>query len=195
MPGAVILLNGASSAGKSTLAKATQARLPLAFWHYSIDHLLGAGILPRTRIDSGEFPWPTLRQSFFDGFHRSIPALAGAGNNLIVEHIIETREWMERLVGLLDGHDVFVVGLHCPLEELERRELARGDRRAGQARVDFETAHVYCEYDLELSGTEEVTAAARRLVSAWETRGHSGAFARMAARPRAGCPASPDATR
>lgn len=35
--GAIILLNGASSAGKSTLARALQARLPLPFRHWSID--------------------------------------------------------------------------------------------------------------------------------------------------------------
>ena len=57
MPGTIILLNGASSSGKSTLAQALQTQLHAPFWHYSIDHLLSANILPRTRIDSGGFPW------------------------------------------------------------------------------------------------------------------------------------------
>ena len=94
MTGKVILLNGASSAGKSTLASALQQQLPLPFWHYSIDHLAFARVLPHA---SGEFPWPTQRQQFFQGFHRSVHAFAAAGNNLIVEHITETESWTVRL--------------------------------------------------------------------------------------------------
>jgi len=182
MPGSVILLNGASSSGKSTLARAAQAILPVAFWHYSIDHLLLAGVLPQSRINNGEFPWSALRQPFFEGFHRSIPALVEAGNNLIVEHIIETREWMDRLIHLLSSYDVFIVGLHCSLPELERRESARGDRRIGEARADYETAHLYCEYDLQLDGADDAMASAAKLLTAWSSRGAGGAMAVMAGR-------------
>ena len=78
-----------------------------------------------------------MRPMFFEGFHRCLPALAGAGNNLIVEHIVETQPWMNLLVQVLEPFDVFFVGIHCPLPELERRELERGDRRIGEARQDY----------------------------------------------------------
>ena len=181
MPGSIILLNGASSSGKSTLAQALQVQLPAPFWHYSIDHLLSANILPRTRIDSGEFPWSGMRQQFFEGFHNSIPALATAGNRLIVEHIVETRAWLERLLRLLAALDVFFVGVHCPLHELERRERIRGDRRIGEARADFEVTHTSGRYDFECSSTEPASAVAARLIQAWHGRTAPGAFARMAA--------------
>jgi chloramphenicol 3-O phosphotransferase len=87
MAGKIILLNGASSSGKSTLARELQNRLDAPFWHYSIDHLIAAKILPSSRVKSAEFSWHDMRPSFFEGFHRSIPAFAEAGNNLIVEHI------------------------------------------------------------------------------------------------------------
>ena len=128
-PGKIILINGASSSGKTTLARALQKNLAEPFWHFSIDHLREARVLPIERIKSGEFTWPAMRPAFFEGFHRSLPALAAAGNNLIVEHIVETPAWMVRLVQLLAPFEVFFVGLHCPLPELERRERARGDRR------------------------------------------------------------------
>ena len=181
MHGSIILLNGASSSGKSTLAHALQAQLPAPFWHYSIDHLLSANLLPRARIDSGEFPWSDMRQPFFEGFHNSIPALARAGNHLIVEHIVETKPWMERLLRLLAGLDVFFVGVHCPLEELERREHIRGDRRIGEARADFEVTHRFGEYDFECSSTEPAHVIAARLIQAWQSRLAPSAFARMAA--------------
>ena len=56
MSGKIILLNGASSSGKSTLATALQAQMEEPFWHFSIDHLLAVGILPQERIDSSDFP-------------------------------------------------------------------------------------------------------------------------------------------
>jgi len=179
MPGKIILLNGASSSGKSTLAQALQGQLPLPFWHYSIDHLVAAKVLPGSRIDSGEFPWPTLRQNFFEGFHRSIPALAAAGNNLIVEHIVETQVWMDRLLHLLADFDVFFVGIHCPLEELERRERLRGNRRIGEARADFEVTHTFGRYDFECSSIDGVDLVARRVIDAWLARRMPSAFARM----------------
>ncbi len=180
MPGKIILLNGASSSGKSTLAAALQAALAEPFWHFSIDHLNAARVLPTARIASGEFPWPGLRPQFFDGFHRCLPALADAGNNLIVEHIVETQPWMRRLLVLLGHLDVFFVGLRCPLEELERRESARGDRRIGEARADFHTAHAFCTYDLEIDSTQPVEANVSTVISAWARRRRPSAFDRMA---------------
>jgi len=59
--GKIIFLHGASSSGKSTIARALQARIDEPFWHISIDHLRDAGILPSARITSGEFKWPEMR--------------------------------------------------------------------------------------------------------------------------------------
>jgi chloramphenicol 3-O phosphotransferase len=178
-PGKIILLNGASSSGKSTLAQALQRRLPLPFWHYSIDHLLAAKILPRSRIDSGEFPWPSQREQFFEGFHHSLRAFAAAGNNLIVEHIVETSAWMNRLLVLLENLDVFFVGIHCPLEELERRERERGDRRIGEARADFEITHTFGGYDFECTTTGDVDGIASSVIGAWIARSRPGVFDTM----------------
>jgi chloramphenicol 3-O phosphotransferase len=180
MSGKIILLNGASSSGKSTLARGLQHGLDEPFWHFSIDHLNDARVLPWDRIQSGEFPWSGLREAFFDGFHRCLPALAQAGNNLIVEHIVETRAWMDRLVGLLSAVDVFYVGIHCPLPELERRELERGDRRKGEAKSDCEITHTFGPYDFEVSSTEPNAKNVAAVVAAWKSRRRPSAFERMA---------------
>ncbi len=181
MAGKIILVNGASSSGKTTLCKALQDALEEPFWHYSIDHFRSAGVLPDARMRSGEFAWQELREPFFEGFHRCLPALAEAGNNLIVEHIVESQAWMDRLVGLLDGFDVFYVGLHAPLEVLEERELARGDRRIGEAREDLGHIHAYGIYDLELDSTVPVDQNVALLLKAWQARSRPTAFERMRA--------------
>ena len=97
-PGRIIFLNGASSSGNSTLAKVMQEALPEPFLHVSSDHLAASGMLPARRDPEGPFAWwQQMRPRFFDGFHRCLPALAAAGNDLIVEHIIEFRAWREDL--------------------------------------------------------------------------------------------------
>jgi chloramphenicol 3-O phosphotransferase len=184
MKGKIILVNGASSSGKSALCHALQATLDEPFWHYSIDHFRNTGVLPRQRIESGEFSWPALRPAFFDGFHRCLPALASTGNNLIVEHIVETAAWMSRLVRLLAPIDVFFVGLHCPLPELERRERQRGDRRTGEARQDHAIIHTFCTYDLEIDSTRPAGENAVAVITAWRARARPSAFTRMLAAER-----------
>jgi chloramphenicol 3-O phosphotransferase len=177
--GKLILLNGASSSGKSSIALALQAHIEEPFWHFSIDHLRDAGVLPLDRIRRGDFKWPSMREQFFEGFHRSLPAFACAGNNLIVEHIIETPIWMNRLVMLLSGFDVFFVAIHCPLDELKQREAGRGDRPVGDAGRDFETIHRHAVYDLELTSLIPPDENALRLAAAWRQRSRPSAFARL----------------
>lgn len=178
-PGRIILLNGASSSGKSSLARLIQARIDTPFWHISIDHLRDSGVLPTTRIRSGEFDWRMMREAFFLGFERSLLAYVEAGNDLVVEHIMESEEWLLRLTDTLAGHDVFFVGVHCALEELERRERERGDRPIGDARRDFHRIHSYCLYDFEVDALQDRQANADAIIAAWQARSNSAAFARL----------------
>ena len=180
--GKIILINGASSSGKSTLARQLQQTLPIPFWHFSFDHLRDSNALPMERVRSGEFDRSAMRPAVFDGFHRCLPVLAEAGNNLIVEHIVENEMWMSDLVKLLTGLDVFFVGVHCPLPELERRERERGNRRVGEARTDYQIVHGFAEYDLEIDSMQPCQTNVNTLVDAWECRQSPSAFERMAAR-------------
>lgn len=178
--GKIILLHGASSSGKSTLARRIQATLPEPFWHVSIDHLRDAGVLPSARIASGEFRWRDMRSDFFDGFHRSLAAFASAGNNLIVEHILDTAGWLEDLARLLSPFDVFLVGLHCSQEVLIAREAVRGDRPIGSAAKDHDTIHRGMLYDLELHNDRTPDENAAWLIAAWKERGARSVFAGLA---------------
>jgi chloramphenicol 3-O phosphotransferase len=171
--GRVIVLNGASSSGKSTLAKGLQGALDGPFLHVSSDQFVAAGMLPQRREGTGPFSWRQLRPRFFAGFHRCIPALAESGNDLIVEHVIEFRAWRSELASLMAGLDVFLVGVHCDLDELDRRELARGDRRIGEGRehVVVDRIHTFGPYDFEVDTTAGVsTELIQSVVTAWRRR-------------------------
>ena len=181
-PGKIILINGASSAGKSTLARSLQQTLGEPFLHWSFDHLRESHALPMARIRNGELDWAAMRPAVFDGFHRTLSAFAKAGNNLIVDHIIEQEQWLADLARLLARFDVFFVGVHCPLPELERREQQRSNRRPGEARRDFECVHRFAEYDLEIDATQPNESNVARVMTAWRARSRPTAFERIATR-------------
>jgi len=177
--GKIILINGPSSSGKTTLSLALQKRLSIPFIRFSFDLFIENKILPRDQIDQGIFSWQAMRPAVFDGLHRCIPTLAAAGNNVIFDHIIETEEWLHDLVRYLADFDVFFVGLHCSIEELERREIQRGDRRIGEARTDLQIVHRFGTYDLELNSENPAEENARKLIGAWEKHAYPSAFNKM----------------
>ena len=149
----VILLNGPSSSGKTTLGRALQSALGSPFFYWSSDQLVDAEVLPSVdrEAKTGEWSWRTIRPRFFDGFHRCAAAIADAGNDMILEHVIEFRSWYVDLVTLLRHHSVLFVGVHCEISELERREQLRGDRRVGEGRSHLEDGvHTWGRYDVEV---------------------------------------------
>lgn len=84
------------------------------------------------------------------GFHRSIAAMVSTGNHLIVDHVLLLPEWLHECANLLSGYSVILVGVVCPLEELERREKKRDARRQGFARGQFDRIHKGRTYDIEV---------------------------------------------
>ena len=156
------------------LSKSLQAELDDPFLHVSSDQFVAAGMFPSRRDDGGPFDWwHQVRPGFFAGFHRCLPALALAGNDLIVEHIMEFRSWRADLTVLLEGLDVFLVGVHCELDELDRRERLRGDRRLGEGRTHVEVDGIYTlgPYDFEVDTTAGIDAQlVRSVLAAWRRR-------------------------
>jgi chloramphenicol 3-O phosphotransferase len=140
-PGKIIFLNGVSSSGKSTLAKELQKRLSEPFLHLQLDDFIH--MLPSTD-DMDMF------MRMVSGMNRSIAGMSEEHNNLIVDHVLVDKSWMDQCLELLGGRYVLFVGLSCPLDELERRERKRDKRRQGFARAQIENIHLGKIYDIEL---------------------------------------------
>lgn len=177
--GQVIIINGPSSSGKTTLAFALQKQFDIPFLRFSFDLFLDNKALPVDRIRSGAFSWEAMKPSVIHGIHQCVSALAMAGNNVIFDHIIETQSSLNHLIQSVSGLDVFVVGLHCSLPELERREIQRGNRRPGEARMDLETVHEITSYDLELNSEDTPEHNTHLLIEAWKSRKRPGALEKM----------------
>jgi len=155
----VIFLNGTSSAGKSTLAKALQAALSRPYLHFCIDAF--EEMLPPVREGQPEFATTPMLTKMLAGMHGSLAAMVEAGNNLIVDHLLiensEPSNWVYDCVSRLTDYDVLMVGVHCSPEETDRREQARGDRRIGLAAWQREHMHQRVSYDVEVDTSTEST--------------------------------------
>ncbi len=177
LKGRVILLNGPSSAGKSTLAETLKQMLTDPYVIESIDQYsdlftnyisayqntgqalgqsMSTGIkLPRDIIRTPQ-PGMALGFQMIAGFHRMIAAKAKEGHLLIVDHVIEQQRWLKEMVQLCEGVEVIFIGVHCSLEELERREIKRGDRYLGLSRRQLRNVHAHKIYDLEIDTTSNL---------------------------------------
>ena len=165
--GRILVLNGTSSSGKSTLAKALQTLLPEPWLVVGIDTFVFA--LPRRYLDQpawsevfryvrpdgateGPFRIETgpLGQQLVAGMHRSVAALAEAGLSVIVDHVLLETAWLDDARRCWAPFDWSLVGVRCPLAVVEQRERDRRDRTLGQAAAQFAIVHEDRAYDLEV---------------------------------------------
>jgi len=131
-PGRVLLLNGPSSAGKSSIGRALQDRLATPWFLVGVDDIGAMRSDRRTRTLTAEEVVAVLRRTRL-GYHRAVAGLAEAGNDVIMDHVLSEPWRLADLLRVLAPYDVTLVHVRCDPAELARRELARGDPPAGLA--------------------------------------------------------------
>jgi len=182
-PVTIIFLNGVSSSGKTSIAKILQQTLPEPYLHVQLDNF--EAMLPERYDEGGLFDWQSLFPKALSGFHHSIAALATAGNHLIVDHVTVYREgWHSSLIEcayLLMPFRAYLIGVHCPLRELQRREQARGDRFIGTAIRQFDRVHRYGIADLNVDTSTTTAEACAEQVQAYVTSHEPSAFQQLRA--------------
>jgi chloramphenicol 3-O phosphotransferase len=67
---------------------------------------------------------------------------------VIFDHVLHDRAMYASYRAAAAGLDVFTVGVTCPIDVLEARERARGDRVLGRARGLVDDVHSFCAYDV-----------------------------------------------
>ncbi|MBA4047937.1 MAG: chloramphenicol phosphotransferase [Sphingomonas sp.] len=159
-----LFLNGCTSAGKTSIARALQdlldpphlrlgiddafALLPTKLHNHADGFFFDTDARGEIRLNHGPVGLSLLR-----AHARMAAVLAkGAAGVILDEVVLEPvlrDDWDQALAGCA----VFKVGVHCALPELERRERERGDRLIGQARGQFGLVHAGMSYDLEVDTT------------------------------------------
>lgn len=190
IPATIILLNGISSAGKTSISTVLQQTMDMPYLQVSIDAF--EDMLPDRYQEGGLFAWETVFSHMLRGFHRSIAVLAGAGNRLIVDHVMVYREnWASTLADCLDAlapFPVYFVGVHCSLEEAKRREHARHDRVTGTAERQFPRMHRHQLYDMEVDTTHASPETCAKQIQSFVTTHAPTAFPRLRQLPRESLP-------
>lgn len=136
----IILLNGASCSGKTTLARAVQAAMPEPYLHIALDYFeamqperdgrrINVFYGQRTFSDDYAERGP----DFLPVMHQCIRAFADEGANAVVEHMFTKRRWLKDVVERLGDAPVLFVGVDCPLATLREREASRPNAYPGQA--------------------------------------------------------------
>ena len=178
-PGKILFMNGPSSVGKTAITKELQQLLDKPFLHVGVDMFYR--MMPRRYFgkDPNEddpayqgFRWRTVREGdeiWYDltpgpigyrllaGMQRAVAALASAGNNIIVDENVIYEGQLEGYLEALREFEVLFIGVRCSLEEIERRERKRGDRRMGHAKGHYHLTHALVDahgsYDLDIDSS------------------------------------------
>ncbi len=157
----VIVLNGGSSSGKSGIVRCLQAVLPDPWLAFGVDTLIRAmPVSPRRSVAGIDFAsdgaiilgpqFRALEAAWIEG----VAAMARAGARIIVDEVFlggaaSQQRWKTALGAL----SVLWVGVRCDSATAAGREIARGDRVAGQAASQADLVHQGVVYDLQVDTT------------------------------------------
>jgi len=189
----IVFLNGPSSVGKTTIAKELQRLLREPFLCVGVDQFYMMmperyfGVDPREEDPASQgFRWRTMTSqgvkcfaltpgpvgySMLTGMHRAVAAIASAGNNLIVDENLIYKGQLDDYLHVLTGLAVLLVGVRCSLEEVEKREAIRGDRRRGHARGHYHLSHAIIDnnggYDFDIDTSNATAAECAKRINEW----------------------------
>lgn len=157
----LIVLNGGSSAGKSTIARALQEALPGIWLTFGVDTFIdalpGKGDSPRSGISYGPDGTVTVTDEYTrleNSWYSALRTLAESGADLILDEVLLSGgEGQRRLLSAFDGSSLLWVGVHCDPDVAAAREASRGDRESGMARRQASLVHVGVTYDIEVDTT------------------------------------------
>lgn len=171
----VIVLNGGSSSGKSSIARALQDVLPELWLTFGTDVLAdalpGRGDDPRSGLllepDGTVSVKPQFR-AIEKIWYEGLAAMANRGAFLILDEVILAGgAGQQRLRAMLGELDVLWVGVHCNPLVAAHRELARPDRIRGMAVNQAVAVHAGVVYDVEVDTTNcSAIDCARRIAEA-----------------------------
>ena len=150
----VLILNGPSSSGKSTLAKALQAcikeRSGETYTIVSIDDFMKIGE-DETIYEDDVFE---ISGEMCDKVLEDLQSADG----VLIDHVITSERIYAQAKDAFRDHRVIWVHVTCPYEELMRREKVRGNRVRGTAESSYEYLYPKDGYDLTVDTFAQTTA-------------------------------------
>ncbi|MGH7865205.1 MAG: phosphotransferase-like protein, partial [Candidatus Binataceae bacterium] len=197
-PSTLIVLNGGSSAGKTTLGRALQDVMSETYLLLGIDAFwssLPPKQLDLNRVEPHYYSWdikiedgleyftitpgPILDKTML-GRYLAIEQFLKLGFNVVADDVMWKRDWLLDALRIFSPYRVYMVGVFVSDAEGARRETQRGDRHAGWDRGSARYAHHDAIYDLKIDTTfESPQRAAREIKASLDAGLRPGAFVEM----------------
>jgi chloramphenicol 3-O-phosphotransferase len=166
--GKIVFLNGVSSSGKTTLALALQEKSddPCFIIAQDIFRKMWGR---KYNEDSADNIYNTTMSLMY----KTIKLFADEGKNVIVDHLIFSDDFLasyngegtlKDVVNILSNYPVLFIHVTCSVEELRRREKARGDRKIGHAESQLEYLSPKDNYDLTIDTQATTTDEAVEMI-------------------------------
>jgi chloramphenicol 3-O phosphotransferase len=152
----IIILNGGSSSGKTTLAKSLQHSFSEPWLRFSIDDLIESMPDAMLKKDSGiklnedgsVSPGTEFRELESAWMH-GIGEMARRGTKIIIDDVfLSGFEGRQKWETALEGLQVLWIGVYCDPSIAAAREKARGDRIEGMAVSQATIVHKGMNYNL-----------------------------------------------
>ena len=191
-PGTIIVLNGPSGSGKSSIQKEFQKLMMPNLWiKVGIDNLFDS-VMPDITPENMSF-WQSKNSirwvqdskdsegnkviTLFVGpqgekvayaMNSAITAYAKNGCNVIVDYIAYDQKWLKDLESKCSEFTTYYVAVEIPLDVLEQREDARGTSPKGHARSHYFNVYGDKKYDLVVNSgsytAQEIAQDLKRLI-------------------------------
>ena len=176
--GKIILLNGVSSSGKSTLGLALQDTFPEKYFLFSQDGFSETWPYKYWKEDNDGIYIETMKY-----MNKTVRMLAESGVNIIIDHLF-LDNGKPNATGVAVLHDcvqnfinlpVLFIRVDCDFDELDRRERWRGDRGVGTAEWQLKELYPKHTYDMVIntSAMSIICCAEEIVKAAKNTRGKS----------------------
>ena len=164
----IIILNGPSSAGKSSIGKHIQEMMQDNYLMLGLDNIIytmpdkindyNADMKPREGfhwikdLDDNGKPLMHLTagayaQKIYDTLILQVRFFADSGFNVIVDHV-SLKDDYKIWVNTLNNHKTLFCGITAEPKILDQREKQRGDRIIGGSRAQRMTVHNGYKYDI-----------------------------------------------
>lgn len=181
--GTIILLNGTTSAGKTTIGRALQETMDEPYLLSGPDHFQQA--FPSSLITITDDPDVTtdgivavygedglrdvrfgpLARRMFEGVQRVMTSLSDSGLNVIVDCVLTSRWQLEQTVAIFHSYPAYFVCVDVSMAVAEQREIQRGDRGPGNVRYWYDRVYRLNEvYDLRVDSEANDPKTCARMI-------------------------------
>ena len=174
----IIILNGPSSSGKSSIAENIQKTAAVTYANIGCDFFFGS--FKDSNMERFERSHQNTIEEINRGYYRVLRSFAEHGNtNVVGDTVFQYNATFHDCVNTFKDANAFLIGVRCNLASLQKREAERQDRLIGIAQFQHERVHLHGVYDHEVDTTNITSEECARSILAYVENNKPAAFRKL----------------